>query len=594
VSSAYRFHDMMLERLLELAGPDTTVMLLSDHGFHPDHLRPKRLPKEPAAPALEHSPYGIFVLKGPGVKRDERIYGASVLDITPTLLTLFGLPVASDMDGKVIIGAFEEELPLEVIPSWEAIPGACGMHPPDLQQDAYADQEAMEQLIELGYVERPDENIEKAIRKTVNENEYYLARAYIDGRQLGEAIPILERLYRENPDQSRYGMRLARCYQSAGNIPECRAVVEKIKAASEKQTAGLHILEGSLLLSENKPLKALEEFLAAEKMAPQMPKLNLQIGRGYSMLRKWEDAIRAFGKELELDPESAASWHGLGLAQLRNGLPEQALDSLLHSVGLLYHAPFAHHHLGEALHALGEYERAAEAFEVALRMAPGLNRSRQWLERLYRDHLARPDKAAAVAGAIRSNVQGQITVVSGLPRSGTSMMMQMLGEGGMALFTDGVRQPDESNPRGYYEHEAVKALMRNKEFLDQAQGKVVKVISQLLEHLPARYQYRIIFMERELHEVLHSQHSMLLKQGKAKEEAMPLRLVSAFKQGLEKTRKWLPEQRNIEVLYVRHSDVLADPLKEASRIRDFLKQPLDVQAMAAVVDKNLHRQKSSV
>jgi len=594
VSSAYRFHDMMLERLLELAGPDTTVMLISDHGFHPDHLRPKSLPKEPAAPALEHSPYGIFVLKGPGIKKDERIYGASVLDVTPTLLTLFGLPVASDMDGKVIVNAFEEEQTLEVIASWETIPGACGMHPPDLQQDAYADQEAMEQLIELGYVERPDENVEKAIRNTLNENDYYLARAYIDGRLVGEAIPILERLFRENPDQTRYGMRLARCYQSAGKISECRGVVETIKAASEKLTPGLRILEGSLLLSENKPKKALEEFLAAEEAAPQMPKLNLQIGRGYTMLRQWEDATRAFQKELALDPESAASWHGLGLAQLRAGFPEQAVESLLQSVGLIYHFPFAHHHLGEALHALGEYERSVEAFEVALHMAPGLNRSRQWLERLYRDHLDQPGKAAAVSGAIVENVQGVITVVSGLPRSGTSMMMQMLGEGGMSLFTDEVRAADQSNPRGYYEHEAVKALMRNKEFLHQAQGKAVKVISQLLEHLPARYAYRVIFMERELNEILHSQHAMLLRQGKAKEEAMPLRLVSSFQQSLEKTRKWLPLQKNIEVLYVSHANVVADPLTQAASIRDFLKQPLDIQAMTAVVEPSLHRQKSSI
>ncbi len=592
VVGAYRFHDMMLERLLELAGEDTTIMLISDHGFHPDHLRPKSLPKEPAAPALEHSPYGIVVLKGPGIKQDERIYGASILDVTPTLLTLFGLPSGRDMDGKVMVNAFEEEPELEQISSWEDIPGECGMHPPDLQQDATAQHEAMEQLIELGYVERPDEDASKAIRKTINENDYYLARAYVDGRKYTEAASILERLFSENADQTRYGVRLARVYQSLGRIADCRKVVDQIKTQRKELTPGLRVLEGSLLLSENKPLKALEEFNAAEKDAPNMPRLHLQIGRGYTMLRRWEDAIRAFSRELEIDSESAGAWHGLGMAQLRAGKASEAVESLLNSVGLIYHFPFAHYHLGEALYALEDYERSAQAFEVALSMAPGLNKARQWLSRIYGDHLGQGGKAAQFKQDVSSHVQAHITIVSGLPRSGTSMMMQMLESGGLVLFTDNIRQPDESNPRGYYEHEAVKALMRNKDFLAQAGGKVVKVIAQLLEHLPARFSYKIIFMEREFSEVLHSQHQMLLRQGKAKEEAMPLRLVNAFQQQMRKVKNWLPEQSNITVLYVNHADVLKDPLAQAGRIRDFLGEELDVEAMAKVVEPSLHRQRT--
>ncbi len=593
VTSAYRYHDMMLERLLELAGPETTVMLISDHGFHPDHLRPKSLPKEPAAPALEHSPYGIFVLRGPGIRKDERIYGAGILDITPTLLTLFGLPVAQDMDGKVIINAFEQEPELEVIRSWEDIPGPCGMHPKDMQQDAYANQEALEQLIELGYVERPDENAEKAIRSTINENDYYLARAYIDGRKYSEAIPILERLFQENPDQIRYPMRLARCYQSVGRISESRSVVEKIKADREKITPGLRVLEGSLLLSENKPQKALEEFRLAETEAPDMPRLNLQIGRGYTMLRQWEDAIRAFRKELELDSESAAGWHGLGMVQLRAGNPQEAADSLLNAIGLIYHSPFAHYHLGEALFRLNEFSRSAEAFEAALRMTPGLSKARQWLERIYRDYLNEPEKAREFSADASKPVQGVITVVSGLPRSGTSMMMQMLEKGGLSLFTDHIRKPDESNPRGYFEHEAVKALMRKKDFMQAAQGKVVKVISHLLVHLPPRFTYKVIFIDRELNEVLQSQHKMLLREGKAKEDAMPLRLVSAFQKNLENVKKWLPSQQNVEVLYLKHAEIIKNPKSQAMAIQEFLGQPLDIEAMSAVVEPSLHHQQSS-
>ena len=92
VNAGYRYHDLMLGRLLELAGEDTTVILLSDHGFHPDHNRPTAIPKEPTGPAVEHSPYGIIVMKGPAIKKDDTIFGASLLDITPTLLQLFWPP----------------------------------------------------------------------------------------------------------------------------------------------------------------------------------------------------------------------------------------------------------------------------------------------------------------------------------------------------------------------------------------------------------------------------------------------------------------------------------------------------------------------
>ena len=106
VNGAYRFHDLMLGTLLRIAGDDTTVILLSDHGFHPDHLRPRAVSNEPAGPADEHRPFGIFAMKGPGIKQDELIFGANLLDVAPTVLSLFGLPVGADMDGRVLAEAF--------------------------------------------------------------------------------------------------------------------------------------------------------------------------------------------------------------------------------------------------------------------------------------------------------------------------------------------------------------------------------------------------------------------------------------------------------------------------------------------------------
>ncbi len=125
---AYRFHDMMLGTLLTLAGEETTVLLISDHGFHSDHLRPRVLPNEPAGPAAEHRPLGIFVMRGPGIKLDERIHGAALLDVCPTILHLFELPVRKDMDGRVLNSAFEQPSQVKFVES--GIKGRIlGKHP---------------------------------------------------------------------------------------------------------------------------------------------------------------------------------------------------------------------------------------------------------------------------------------------------------------------------------------------------------------------------------------------------------------------------------------------------------------------------------
>ncbi|MFC2085810.1 hypothetical protein ACFLRO_01215, partial [Bacteroidota bacterium] len=133
---------------------------------------------------------------------------------------------------------------------------------------------------------------------------------------------------------------------------------------------------------------------------------------------------------------------------------------------------------------------------------------------IYRTYLDNEDKATKHAEHFDQAIKGTITVVSGLPRSGTSMMMQMLDKGGLEPFVDDKREADENNPRGYYEHEAVKSLARNKQWLPQAEGKVVKVIANLLTHLPANFHYRVIFMERDITEIVTSQKRMLKRMGK--------------------------------------------------------------------------------
>lgn len=186
-----------------------------------------------------------------------------------------------------------------------------------------------------------------------------------------------------------------------------------------------------------------------------------------------------------------------------------------------------------------------------------------------------------------------ITIVSGLPRSGTSLMMQMLEAGGLPALTDNLRAPDESNPRGYLEFEAVKRLQSEKTWLEQARGRVVKIIHLLLRELPTdgSYSYRVVLMKRPIKEVLASQRAMLDRQGKTSADDATLERI--YLSQLAQVEAWLREQPVFSVLSLEHQRVLKDPLGAAGEINAFLQLNLDVAAMAAAVDPTLYRQRLS-
>src|SRR5271165_1447536 len=191
-------------------------------------------------------------------------------------------------------------------------------------------------------------------------------------------------------------------------------------------------------------------------------------------------------------------------------------------------------------------------------------------------------------------IKKMITVVSGIPRSGTSLMMQMLAAGGMSPLTDGQRTPDPNNPRGYYEFELVKSLAKNPQVIGDAEGKVVKVVSSLLAALPGGHEYRVVFMRRPLEEIVASQDRMLERLGREVPPAPKESVMGAFERHLTQVRKWLAEQPNFSVLYVDYAAVLDDAPREASRICDFLGQELNLEAMASKVEQSLHRERVSV
>ncbi len=186
-----------------------------------------------------------------------------------------------------------------------------------------------------------------------------------------------------------------------------------------------------------------------------------------------------------------------------------------------------------------------------------------------------------------------IVIVSGLPRSGTSMMMKMLDAGGLPPLTDNERTADEDNPKGYFEFERVKKLETDKEWLRDAEGKAVKVISMLLRHLPSDHAYKVIFMHRTIDEILASQRRMLIRRGEPTDKVPDEKMAEMYRTHLRKIEKWLDEQGNFDVLYVTYNDALKRPVEYCEKVNTFLGGALDESKMAGVVDNNLYRQRKA-
>lgn len=184
-----------------------------------------------------------------------------------------------------------------------------------------------------------------------------------------------------------------------------------------------------------------------------------------------------------------------------------------------------------------------------------------------------------------------VTLVSGVPRSGTSLVMQMLAAGGMPVMTDDRRAADADNPRGYLEFEPVKRLRQDSGWMQQAAGHAIKVIYHFLYDLPPDLQYRVLFVRRDLAEVVASQRAMLERNGKPGGPP-DAEMITLFTAELRALHRWLPTQPQFAMLDVPYQEVVQQPRQQAQRIQEFLGQELDVESMAATVDPQLHRQRA--
>ncbi len=192
----------------------------------------------------------------------------------------------------------------------------------------------------------------------------------------------------------------------------------------------------------------------------------------------------------------------------------------------------------------------------------------------------------------KRSANGAITIVSGLPRSGTSMMMKILVAGGMEVLTDNLRTADEDNPKGYYEFELVKKMKERQDWLENAKGKVVKVISALLKDLPDGFHYKVIFMKRNMTEILASQKKMLIRRGEPTNTISDDKMEKVFENHLKQVNEWLQLHDNFQTLYVDYNDILKDPEPYLDKLNSFMGNSLDTNEMIGAIDERLYRNKA--
>lgn len=586
VSGAYIFQDMMLERTLKLIDKDTTVIVMSDHGFESGDKRILNMPKVQAAPSLEHRQFGMFVACGPNIKENEKVYGLGLIDIGPTILHHFGLPVGRDMDGTVNLDLFKEPSEVQYIDSWEDLPGDFAELDKKEQTDVLSDAQTMEQLVELGYVEKLDEKFEVAIRNTRIDLKHNLARVHMGKKDLGTAKTILLELLEEPKakDYAPFLMDLISISIKERDFEGALTHLEAVKTSDTEVAYNLELTEVQILSEMGRPKEAMiimEGLLEKDQTGP--------VWYRYGLLHyetgNFDKAIEAFESAIEKESQVAVYHAAMAEVLLQVDEFEEAAEYALTSVELVKFFPKGHLLLGQALEKMGDLDNAKVAFEMAAKLKPrSFPKAQQSLENLEEKMAA--DYTLENKATFRHYPE-QIVVVSGLPRSGTSMMMQMLDSGGLDILQDTHREADVSNPKGYYEYEPVKALYKDNSWLDKAQDKAIKIVAPLLKYLDSQYRYKVIFMNREIHEVVQSQQKMLGK----KSDDFPIHLYNQFQRLLKSVTGWQKMEPGVEVLYVNHREVIEDPLKVAQQVAKFIGHPLDINAMAAVVDPELYRNK---
>ncbi len=587
VRGAYIFQDMMLERTLNLIDEDTTIIIMSDHGFESGNKRITKMPELHAAPAMDHRQFGIFLAAGPNIKKNEKMYGLTLLDIAPTILHHFNLPVGKDMDGKVALDIYNSHEDIQYIESWEEVKGDFAQLDENQKIDMLEQHETMQQLIELGYIAKPDDDVEVSIHQTQCNIKHNLSKVLKGKGDLQGAKKILLELITEKEPINiiPYYVDLLAVSLKLEEFDKAEEYLNQLKELDKEFLVNTYFSEAKILLGKGKIKEALDVLNRAKDRKPSA-EVWYQIGQIYIHLDRYEEAKTAIENAIALEKDKAKNHRALAEILLRLKDYRGAVNESLNSIELVKFYPDAHQVLGEALEKLGYLKEAKMAFETASKLQPkDQNKSNFSFQNVEA-------KLKAIETNDKANFKkwdNQITVVSGLPRSGTSLMMQILYNGGLDFLGDEVRKADSSNPKGYFEYEPVKSLYNSNAWLSEAQNKSIKIVAPLLKHLNPNYRYKIIFMNRDLSEILKSQQKMMGKN----EDTLSLKIWNDYVKMLNQIEIWKEKQPGVELIYIDYAQLVENPHQYIDKIQDFLGIQLDEEKMIKSIDKDLYRNRKS-
>jgi len=652
VEKAYELQDLLLRDLLGRVGRDAVCVIVSDHGFLSGDDRPERTPNVTAGIAAWHRPQGLVTIAGPGIALGARIDGARLFDVTPTILHAMHLPVGRDMVGQVLRGAFADTTrETAEIESWEKRGPALET----FQAGAMSAQESAEllrQFADLGYIDLKGDPFETAEDLTRRENAWNLGQALLNVDRLTDALPLLEEARFHGPEHAYLAMPLARCQAKLGLLKEAMETAEVIRdfedtnpqvplllaeiyrecreyAASEAELDKAQALgtapefisaqKGLLRLVEDRFEDAEAIFRELSERAPSF-ELSLGLVRALARQEKFAEAEPLVERLVAEHPNDANVW--FTQAQLLQAEKDHDGAKVAYARALELNPQFLN-----ASFNLTKQERAsAQAQGEFIPFTPtgfdfstGETRSEQ-LGRENKERLAALRTESAARSArwwdAREKIRGEtgpqrviktkpttptaappmepIIVVSGLPRSGTSLMMQMLDAAGLPLKTDDLRESDEHNPRGYFEWEPIKRLSEDPACIDQASGHVVKVVSSQIGHLPADRRYRVIWMSRTLEEIVVSQERMILDQHPERdlgERAHRQSMLESHHGSVLEALRRQAAAGELELIEMSYQRCLAEPDQVAHEIAKFLGEDVTetLPAMVAVIDRGLHR-----
>jgi Flp pilus assembly protein TadD len=348
--------DNMLHQLVALAGKDATVILVSPHG-----ARTQGVPPAGFAPGNQESwksPYGIFAARGPTIACDALLHGAGVLDVAPTILTCFGLPIGDDMEGRVLIEAFLTPPEITRVDSWDL---QIGIRP----------NPKVENL-------SPENPAATAWRR---ESDWQFVQSGMEAGRFPEVLPVLNRLFREFPERTEVGYALFQCQLALNRLSDASDTLEVVLESMPPGVASL-LPRAELAIAKKDSRQARALVAELNRLNPTHPLALRRLGLLLLRLREWDALEQIANRALDMDKQDPIAWLGLAAAQLRKGKPKEAEESAARAIGLKYFLPDAHFILARARVAQGRWLEAHDAMQALLKIQPENRTAATYLKRI--------------------------------------------------------------------------------------------------------------------------------------------------------------------------------------------------------------------